>query len=155
MKRKRPGSFCWGPTCSLLLPRAVKTMLGSLRTCAARRPANLMATSFTRRTKAGSAESVTSSVSLPPDPLTIQRSIGGQFRCSCGWFCMQFYCPAFATVNSSDPTPLPSLLSRQRFALLNWKLCLWYRGKMAYLATIHLTGLSGFPWVSLSLRCFR
>ena len=104
MQRKRPGSFC----CLLsdltaLLPRAVKTMLGSLRTCAARRPANLMATSFARRTKAGSAESVTSSVSLPPDPLTIQRSIGGQFRCSCGWFCTGILLP-FATVNSSDPT---------------------------------------------------
>ena len=106
---KRPGSVllpgfllsscpphCSSPACS-------ETMLGSLRTCAARRPANLMATSFARRTKAGSAESVTSSVSLPPDPSQHQRSIGDQFRCSCGWFCTGILLP-FATVNSSDPT---------------------------------------------------
>ena len=87
--------------------RAVKTMLGSLRTCAARRPANLMATSFARRTKAGSAESVTSSVSLPQVCLLTPRQprdrFVGQFRCSCGWFCTGILLP-FATVISSDPT---------------------------------------------------
>lgn len=52
------------PAHCFLFSTGSETMLGSLRSCAARRPANLMATSFARRTKAGSAESVTSSVSL-------------------------------------------------------------------------------------------
>ena len=107
---------CPASSSLLLFSTCSETMLGSLRSCAARRPANLMATSFARRTKAGSAESVTSSVSLG---LSFSIWASGHLprrfpACSVvrvGCFVLDFYCPFVESKHSCLPNlslPLPS-----------------------------------------------